>query len=148
MGVISMMRAPSAASLEDTLKERDQQIKQLRDEEAELRRDRRKLEDEKSDLERDKKRMGDEDPQTGARERRCACQAACGGRVAAERVRFKITPQLKFPTRTTWARSGPRFPNGGDGDQVAREAPPQLLTEQILACDPLLSSADLQAAAA
>ena len=46
--------------LEDTLKERDQQIKELRDEEAKLRRERRKLEDEKSDLERAKERMRDE----------------------------------------------------------------------------------------
>lgn len=46
--------------LEETLKERDKQIKDLRDEEARLRRDRRKLEDEKSDLEREKERMRDE----------------------------------------------------------------------------------------
>jgi len=46
--------------LEVTLQERDQQIKELREGEAKLRRDRRKLEDEKSDLERDKERMRDE----------------------------------------------------------------------------------------
>jgi hypothetical protein len=46
--------------LEETLKARDRQIKELRDEEARLRRDRRKLEDEKSDLERLKERMRDE----------------------------------------------------------------------------------------
>lgn len=46
--------------LEETLKERDLQIKELRAEEAQLLRDRRKLEDEKDDLERDKERMRDE----------------------------------------------------------------------------------------
>jgi hypothetical protein len=46
--------------LEGRLKERDQQIKELRTDEAKLLRDRRKLEDEKDDLEREKERMRDE----------------------------------------------------------------------------------------
>jgi len=46
--------------LEDRLRERDQQIKELRAEEAKLLRERRKLEDEKDDLEREKERMRDE----------------------------------------------------------------------------------------
>jgi len=46
--------------LQGRLKERDQQIKELRAGEAELLRDRRKLEDEKDDLEREKERMRDE----------------------------------------------------------------------------------------
>ncbi len=46
--------------LEERLKERDQQVTDLRAEEAKLRQERRQLEDEKDDLEREKERMRDE----------------------------------------------------------------------------------------
>lgn len=46
--------------LTSQLKERDQKIKELRDGEAQLLRDRRKLEDDKDDLEREKERMRDD----------------------------------------------------------------------------------------